>query len=109
MNIDQILGLVRTLLAAGGPAAGILIAVGFPQDKVTLWIGIALSVIPPLVSAVWSGMVKTDKAKVAAAGAIEGVKVTVDTSENSPAPIGAQDAARDPSVPGVEPAKGGIP
>jgi hypothetical protein len=109
MNLDQILGLVRTLLAAGGPVVGILTAYGFPQDKVALWVGIALTVISPIVSAVWSVLNKTAAAKVAAAGAIEGVTVKVDTSENSPAPIGAQEAARDPKVPGVEPDKGGSP
>ncbi len=102
-NLDQILGLVRTLLAAGGPVAGLMTIYGFPENKTALWLGLASIVIPPVVSGVWSWATKTDKAKVAAAGAMPGVSVIVDTSTTSPASAGAQAAAADKAVPGVAP------
>lgn len=102
-NLDQILGLVRTLLATGGPVAGLMTIYGFPGDKTALWLGLAGIVIPFTVSAVWSWVSKTDKAKVASAGAMPGVSVIVDTSTRSPASAGAQAAANDTKVPGVAP------
>ncbi len=99
MNLDQILSLVRTLLAAGGPISGLLVIYGLPQDKAALWLSVGLIVIPPIISAIWGIVNKTDKAKVAAAGAMQGVTVTVAAD----APEGAKAAAQDPKVPGVNP------
>ncbi len=103
MNLDQWLGLIRTALAAGGPIAGLLTIYGLPQDKVTMWLGLALLIVPPIASGIWSWATKTDKAKVASAGAMPGVSVIVDTSVASPASAGAQAAAQDKTVPGVAP------
>ncbi len=100
MNLDQWLGLIRTALAAGGPIAGLLTIYGLPQDKVTMWLGLALLIVPPIASGVWGVVNKTDKNKIAAAGAMEGVQVTVGPD----APLGARQAAADPKVPGVQPA-----
>jgi len=99
MNLDQILSLVRTLLAAGGPISGLLVMYGVPNDKATMWLSLALIIVPPVVSAIWGIASKTDKAKVAAAGAMEGVTVTVAPTASP----GAQAAAQDKSVPGVNP------
>lgn len=97
MNLDQILGLVRTLLASGGPVAGLLTIYGYPQDKAALWLGLALAIVPPAVAAVWGILNKTDKAIVTTVGAMPGVEVKVAPN----APAGAQAAAADPTVPGV--------
>jgi hypothetical protein len=99
MNLDQILSLVRTLLAAGGPVSGLLVMYGHSQTKADLWLAVALIVIPPVVSGVWGIVTKTDKAKVAAAGAMQGVEVTVAPNASA----GAKSAAQDPDVPGVKP------
>ncbi len=103
MNLDQIQSLIRTLLAAGGPIAALLVQYGLPADKVTIWLSLALAILPPIAAGVWGIVVKTDKAKVAAAGAMPGVSVIVDTSVASPASAGAQAAATDKAVPGVAP------
>lgn len=99
MNLDQILVLVRTLLAAGGPISGLLVLYGLPQDKAAMWLSIALIIVPPFVSAVWGIINKTDKNKLAAAGLMPGVAVTVASNASD----GAKDAANDPSVEGVNP------
>jgi hypothetical protein len=99
MNLDQIQSLIRTLLAAGGPIAALLVQYGMPQDKVSIWISIALVVLPPVVAAVWGIITKTDAAKVAAVGAMPGVSVIVAPSASA----GAQAAAADKAVPGVNP------
>ncbi len=99
MNLDQFLSLVRTLLAAGGPISGLLVLYGLPQDKTAMWLSIALIVIPPLASGIWGIVTKTDRAKVAAVGAMAGVTVNVTQDASD----GAQAAAQDPKVPGVNP------
>ena len=98
MNLDQFLSLVRTLLAAGGPVAGLLTIYGFPQDKTALWLGLALAIVPPIATAVWGILAKTDAAKVTAAGAMPGVTVAVGPTASA----GAQSVAADPAVPGVK-------
>lgn len=70
MNLDQILSLVRTLLAAGGPISGLLVMYGMPGDKAALWLSVALIVVPPLVSAVWGVLNKTAANKVATVAAM---------------------------------------
>ncbi len=98
-NLDQWLALVRTLLAAGGPVSGLLVMYGMPGDKAALWLSVALIVVPPIISGVWGVISRTDKNKVAAAGAMPGVAVTVAANASD----GAKAAAQDPSVPGVNP------
>jgi len=98
VNLDQFLGLVRTLLAAGGPVAGLLTIYGFPQDKTALWLGLALAIVPPIATAVWGILAKTDAANVARVGAMPGVTVAVGPTASA----GAQSVAADPAVPGVK-------
>lgn len=97
MNLDQVQSLIRTLLAAGGPIAALLVQYGMPSDKVSIWISLALAVVPPVVAAVWGVIAKTDAAKVAAVGAMPGVSVTVAPTASP----GAQAAAADPKIVGV--------
>jgi ABC-type tungstate transport system substrate-binding protein len=99
MNRDQVLGQIKILLSAGGPVAGLATIYGFPQDKTALWLGLAMIVVPWIVTAAWDAFSKTDRAKVTAAGAMTGVMVTVDST----APAGAKAAAADDAVPGVNP------
>lgn len=98
MNLDQFLGLVRTLLAAGGPVAGLFTIYGYPQDKVTLWLGLALAVIPPIAAGVWSMAAKTDRAKVTSASQVPGATVMVDPRKAS---ANVMAAAADPNLPDV--------
>jgi hypothetical protein len=97
MNLDQVLSLIRTLLAAGGPIAALAVMYGMPGDKVAAWTSLALAILPPIASGVWGIMARTDAAKVASAGAMPGVNVTVAPTASP----GAQSAAADPKVPGV--------
>jgi len=99
MNLDQVLSLIRTLLAAGGPIAALAVMYGMPGDKVAAWTSLALAILPPVASGVWGIMARTDAAKVASAGAMPGVNVTVSPAASP----GAQAAAADPAVPGVQP------
>lgn len=101
MNLEQILSLLRTLLATGGPVAGILLAYGADNNKVQLWLGLAVAVVPPIVSALWGIFSKTDRALVVSASNVPGVTVKVDQSVGSPAPQSVKDTANDPNVPKV--------
>jgi hypothetical protein len=97
MNLDQVQALIRTLLAAGGPIAALLIQYGMPADKVNTWISLGLAILPPVAAGAWGILARTDAAKVASAGAMPGVNVTVAPTASA----GAQAAAADPDVPGV--------
>ena len=98
-NLDQWLSLTRTLLAAGGPISGLLVLYGLPQDKATMWLSVALIVVPPIVSAVWGLLNKTDRNKLATVNAMPGVDVTVAPSASA----GAKAAAQDPALTNVNP------
>jgi len=97
-NLDQWLGLVRTLLAGGGPLAGLLIAYGMPADKVNMWLALGVAIVPMIIAGVWSWVIKTDSAKVTSVGAMPGVTVAVGPTASA----GAQSVAADPAVPGVK-------
>ena len=135
-NQTQIESAIRWLLTTGGPAAAWLNSQGVSQTQTSQIMTVALAVVPPLISFVWSQFRSTDKqnvaavaampdeakaaavaklpedqqsrlaaalpdkAVVAAAGAMQGVEVKV----SADAPAGAQEAAADRSVPGVNPA-----
>ena len=102
MNAEQINGLIRTLLTAGGPIAGLLALYGLPADKVTAWLSIATIVLPPIFSFLWSLHEKRTDAQLARVEAMPGVKIGVDTSESSPAPQAAIDAANNPTRTKIE-------
>lgn len=103
MNLDQLLSLLRTLLAAGGPVAGLMTIYGFPQDKTALWLGLALLIVPPIATAIWGVITKTDTAKLVSVGAMPGVTVAVGPGASA----AAQAVAADPAVPNVSPAPKG--
>lgn len=84
LNQDQILGIVRALLAAGGPVAALLVQAGYPTGAVSTWLTIALVLIPPLISAVWSAASHTDASKALSASMLPGVKVEVSPLSASP-------------------------
>lgn len=62
-----------------------------------MWLGLGLAIIPPLATAVWGFIVKSDAANVTRVGAMQGVTVAVGPTASA----GAQSAAADPAVPGV--------
>ena len=99
MNLDQIQSLIRTLLAAGGPIAALLVQYGVPADKANIWLSLGLAILPPLAAGIWGIVTKTDKAKLVSVGAMPGVTVAVGPTA-SPA---AQAVAADPTVPNVAP------
>lgn len=99
MNNDQLMSILRQLLAAGGPVAALLVNWGVPAGQVNSYLTIALAVLPPLGAAIWGALKHTDHATVAAAGNMPGVTVSVDPAK---AGAGAQAAAADPSLPSVE-------
>ena len=102
MNSEQLTGLIRTLLAAGGPIAGLMALYGLPPDKVTAWVSLAAIVLPPIAAGIWSFVAKRTDAQLARVEAMPGVKIAVDTSAISQAPQAAKEAAADPSRPNVE-------
>lgn len=95
-NSAQIAGQLRTLLAAGGPLAAIVLAkTGISASDYALYLEAALAIVPPLIAAAWSWWAKRDAAIVAHVESIPGVKLVV-TNPNI-APTAAVDAAEDHS------------
>ncbi len=70
MNQTQIESLLRILLAAGGPVAGLLTNYGMAPGQVNNWLTILLIVLPPLGSAIWGLYRNTDKQNVAKVAAM---------------------------------------
>lgn len=96
MNADQLMGLVRALLAASGPLAALLVQIGLPEEKAQAWLAIGsgfLTILTPLVAAWWSARAHSDAAKISAVAAMPGVEVTVNPTV---APAAAVAAANDP-------------
>lgn len=100
MNSEQFSGLIRTLLAAGGPLASLLAVYGLPPDKITAWLAVALAVLPPVAAGIWSWASKRDAAQVARIEAMPGLKLLVTNTETAPA--AAVKAAYDDNHPKVE-------
>lgn len=98
MNQSQLESLLRVLLAAGGPVAGLLANWGLAPGAVNNWLTILLIVIPPVVSAIWGQLRHTDSATVLAAKAVPGAEVVVDPAKAS---VAVTALAADPAVPGV--------
>lgn len=80
MNLDQIQSLIRTLLAAGGPIAALLVQYGMPGDKVTIWLSLALAILPPVAAGIWGVIVKTDAQKAASVAQTPGLQVIPTTA-----------------------------
>lgn len=101
MNTEQFWSALRALVAAGGPVAVLLIALGFPAVQVGIWSGAALAaigaaaVIWPLVSGFLS---HTDAAKLAAVSAMPDV-TTITVKPTATDGVGA--ALADPEQPKV--------
>lgn len=99
MNLDQLTSMLRVLLAAGGPIAGLMNNAGMNKGTVDNILTIALMVIPPLAAFVWGQLKHTDKNTIASAAAVPGVTMI------SVAPLatgGASAAASDPALPTVK-------
>lgn len=95
MNSDQLTSLLRVLLAAGGPVAGLLANAGLQAGMVNNILTIALIVLPPLSSAVWGYVVHKDANKIAAASNVPGVQsITIATN----APSAAASTAANPAL-----------
>jgi len=80
MNQQQIEGIIRWLLATGGPLGSMLISKGASADTLNQITAIALAVVPPLIALVWGQIRKTDKQLLGAASKVAGAEVHVDTS-----------------------------
>lgn len=70
MNPDreQLLGVARSLLAASGPIAAILVRHGYSAEEVHAWFEIAtilLAVLPPIIAASWSYSANSRENKIA--------------------------------------------
>jgi hypothetical protein len=94
VNQQQIESLMRVLLAAGGPIAGLLVGWGVPTGQVNNYLTIGLIVLPPLVSAVWGLVKNTHSATALAAQGIKGVQVFIDPHA---APISVIETALKPT------------
>lgn len=108
MNQQQLEGIIRWLLTAGGPLGSILISKGASADTLNQITAIALAVVPPLIALAWGQFRKTDKQILTAAATVPGASVRVDTSLNpqTGAPVaspGALAAVADQALPGVKP------
>lgn len=106
MNKEMIETLVRWFLAAGGVGGAWLLAHGFNQDELNLFMQFVIAgigIIPPFVSLVWGVLSKRYKSRLLSARSIPGVtNIEVDTA-NAPAPVAA--LAIDPTVDKINPAK----
>jgi ABC-type antimicrobial peptide transport system permease subunit len=92
VNQDQITSLVRALLAAGGPVAGILVASGMEPGMVNSILAVAVAVIPLAISIIWGQAQHTDHAKIAAASKVPGVsEVLIEKDANGGAGAAAGD------------------
>jgi len=98
MNQQQVESLLRILLAAGGPVAGLLVNWGVPTGQVNNYLTIALMVLPPLISGVWGLLRNTHKQTIADAASVPGVSQVVIAPT---AKDGAAAAAADPALPNV--------
>lgn len=97
-NSEQIKSVLQMLLGTGGPLAALIMSYGVPADRLSLWVNLAVAVLPPLIAGVWAIIDNTHKNTIAAAAAIPGVsKVTI----ASGAKDGAAAAAADPSLTNV--------
>lgn len=97
-NSAQIESIIRWMLAAGGPAASLLVARGADATDLQNITNLALLIVPPLVSIVWSMFAKTDKQLIGTAAAVpgvEGVKIAATATG------GAAAAAADPKLTNV--------
>ena len=101
MNQQQIEGIIRWLLTAGGPLGSILVSKGASADTLNQITAIAIAVVPPLIALVWGQIRKSDKQLLAAASNVPGATVAVDTSFNSSASPGAIAAVADSKLPNV--------
>lgn len=99
-NQQQIESVLRILLAAGGPVAGLLANWGVPAGQVNNWLTLGLTLLPPLIAAVWGILRNTHKQTIAAAAAVPGV-AEIRVADN--AKDGAQAAVEDTKLPNVVP------
>ena len=102
MTADQLMGVLRALLAASGPVAAVLVQIfGVEEGKARAALDLAsalLTILTPLIAAWWSTRVHSTAAKIASLEATPGLKVLVDPATAPPAAVAA---ARDPTRPDV--------
>ena len=83
-NQSQIAGQLRTALAAGGPiAAFILSKTGWASADYSMYLEMALYVLPPLIAAVWSYIAKRSDNLVRAASTVQGATVVTDETASA--------------------------
>ena len=98
-NEQQIQSLIRLVLAAGGPVSSIAVRHGMTPGTMEDILSIALMVVPPLVSLVWSMSSHSQESTLTDASNIPGVNpIRIDMATASP---GAKDAVASPDSPKV--------
>ena len=95
LNSAQIESIIRWLLTTGGPGAAYLVSQGMAPTQINNILTIALAVVPPAISFVWSMFRRTDKQVIAAAAATPEVAGVVISPY---ATGGAAAAAADPKL-----------
>lgn len=101
MNREQVLSLLRQLLAAVGPLAALAIQLGMPEDAANVWVKAVQAILGVgtiIASMVWGNIAHTDEAKVDSVASVPGVKAAVDTAVAAPAIVAM---ANDPAKPDV--------
>lgn len=102
MTADQLMGVLRALLAASGPLSLVLVQLlGLEEGKVRAGLDAAtgiLTILTPVIAAWWSTRVHSTAAKIASIESTPGLKVLVDPATAPPAAVAA---ARDPTRPDV--------
>ena len=106
---DQIMPAVRKALAASGPVSVMLIHAGWPEANVSLWLDLAIAVIPLIVSIVWGAPHHTVAGKVATAESLpEATRLIVASQVRGAtvvtgpmASLAVKEVAHDDNVPGV--------
>lgn len=99
LNQSQIAGQLRTALAAGGPIAAFILAkTGWAPADYSMYLEMALYVLPPLVAAVWSYIAKRSDNLVRAASTVQGATVVIDRT----ASVAVQEVAKSEAAPDVK-------
>src|SRR5690348_14967842 len=98
-NPEQVKSAIRWLMAAGGPLGALFLSKGVSQSDLAIYSELAIAIVPPVVSFIWSQfLAHSDKGTLAAVASVPGASVQVNPFSTS---AGARAAAADPALPHV--------
>ena len=96
-NSEQIKSIIRLLLGAGGPLAALLVSKGVSADQVSIYLELALVIVPPVIAGAWGLLSHSDTGTLKAVASVDGASVKVDTAVATPTVV-ALAASNDPAL-----------